>query len=182
MADAAHMLSDVAGLGVSLFAAWAVTRRSHVSFRCGQGTHCVPVIAAPSHRPPRNHAIPRLPPRLWLPSCPPPPAHTPSFLLSFGYHRAEIIGALLSILVIWAVTGERGGAIGDRREQARGGGGGSRGRAAVNGLLWCVHLEVCLGPQKPRTPEEPTLAGLEFSAWGGGRHRGGGGGTGGRPW
>lgn len=56
MSDAAHMLSDVAGLGVSLFAAWAVTRRSHSSY-------------------------------------------------SFGYHRAEIIGALLSILVIWAVTG-----------------------------------------------------------------------------
>ena len=26
---------------------------------------------------------------------------------SFGYHRAEIIGALLSTIVIWAVTGER---------------------------------------------------------------------------
>ena len=35
MADAAHMLSDVAGLGVSLFAAWAVSRRSHISYRCG---------------------------------------------------------------------------------------------------------------------------------------------------
>ncbi|GAX80691.1 hypothetical protein CEUSTIGMA_g8126.t1 [Chlamydomonas eustigma] len=56
MADAAHMLSDVAGLGVSLFAAWAVTKKSHISY-------------------------------------------------SFGYHRAEILGALLSILVIWAVTG-----------------------------------------------------------------------------
>ncbi len=33
MADAAHMLSDVAGLGVSLFAAWAVTRKSHASYR-----------------------------------------------------------------------------------------------------------------------------------------------------
>jgi len=56
MSDAAHMLSDVAGLSVSIFAAWAVTRRSHISY-------------------------------------------------SFGYHRAEILGALLSILVIWAVTG-----------------------------------------------------------------------------
>jgi zinc transporter 2 len=56
MSDAAHMLSDVAGFGMSLVASFAVTWRSH-------------------------HAY------------------------SFGYHRAEIIGALFSTLVIWAVTG-----------------------------------------------------------------------------
>ncbi|GLI59526.1 hypothetical protein VaNZ11_001418 [Volvox africanus] len=56
MSDAAHMLSDVAGFAVSLFAAWAVTRKSHVSY-------------------------------------------------SFGYHRIEILGALASVLAIWAVTG-----------------------------------------------------------------------------
>ena len=51
MADAAHMMSDVAGFAVSLFAAWAVSCRSD------------------------------------------------NFSYSFGYHRAEIIGALLSIMV-----------------------------------------------------------------------------------
>lgn len=56
MSDAAHMLSDVCGFGVSIFAAWAVARRSH-------------------------HAY------------------------SFGYHRVEIIGALVSIMLIWLVTG-----------------------------------------------------------------------------
>lgn len=50
------MLSDVAGFAVSLFASWAVTRRSHASY-------------------------------------------------SFGYHRIEILGALASVLTIWAVTG-----------------------------------------------------------------------------
>lgn len=50
------MLSDVAGFAVSLFAAWAVTRKSHKSY-------------------------------------------------SFGYHRIEILGALASVLTIWAVTG-----------------------------------------------------------------------------
>lgn len=33
MSDAAHMLSDVAGLGVSIFATWAASRRSHISYR-----------------------------------------------------------------------------------------------------------------------------------------------------
>ncbi|EFJ45417.1 hypothetical protein VOLCADRAFT_63715 [Volvox carteri f. nagariensis] len=56
LSDAAHMLSDVAGFAVSLFAAWAVTRKSHASY-------------------------------------------------SFGYHRIEILGALASVLAIWAVTG-----------------------------------------------------------------------------
>lgn len=50
------MLSDVAGFAVSLFATWAVTRKSHSSY-------------------------------------------------SFGYHRIEILGALASVLTIWAVTG-----------------------------------------------------------------------------
>ncbi len=50
LADAAHMLSDAAGFGISLFAAWAVTWRGHSAY-------------------------------------------------SFGFHRAEIIGALLSTLV-----------------------------------------------------------------------------------
>lgn len=50
------MLSDVAGFAVSIFAAWAVTRRSHSSY-------------------------------------------------SYGYHRVEILGALVSVLTIWAVTG-----------------------------------------------------------------------------
>ncbi|XP_045717378.1 zinc transporter 8 isoform X1 [Phyllostomus hastatus] len=36
---------------------------------------------------------------LWLSSKP------PSKLLTFGWHRAEILGALLSILCVWAVTG-----------------------------------------------------------------------------
>ena len=35
MSDAAHMLSDVAGFGVSLFAAMAVTWRSHHSYSFG---------------------------------------------------------------------------------------------------------------------------------------------------
>ena len=56
MADAAHMFSDVAGFGVSIFAAWAVTQRGNNSY-------------------------------------------------SFGYHRTEIIGALISVFVIWGVTG-----------------------------------------------------------------------------
>eukprot|EP00798_Chlamydomonas_sp_ICE-L_P005074 gene5074-34872_t len=57
MADAAHMMSDVAGFGVSLFATIVVSRRSS------------------------------------------------TWSYSFGYHRAEIIGALLSIMMVWAVTG-----------------------------------------------------------------------------
>jgi len=56
LADAAHMLSDAAGFGISLFAACAVTWRGHSSY-------------------------------------------------SYGFHRAEIIGALLSTLMIWGVTG-----------------------------------------------------------------------------
>lgn len=56
LSDAAHMLSDVAGFAVSLFASWAVTRKSHSSY-------------------------------------------------TFGYHRIEILGALVSVLTIWAVTG-----------------------------------------------------------------------------
>lgn len=56
LSDAAHMLSDVAGFAVSLFAAWAVTRKSHQAY-------------------------------------------------SFGYHRVEILGALVSVITIWAVTG-----------------------------------------------------------------------------
>ncbi|KAF5834230.1 hypothetical protein DUNSADRAFT_9182 [Dunaliella salina] len=56
LADAAHMLSDAAGFGISLFAACAVTWRGHTSY-------------------------------------------------SYGFHRVEIIGALLSTLMIWGVTG-----------------------------------------------------------------------------
>lgn len=56
LTDAAHLLSDLSGYLIGLFALWAV------SLQASQKS-------------------------------------------SFGYHRVEILGALLSILVIWAVTG-----------------------------------------------------------------------------
>lgn len=56
LSDAGHMLTDVGGLLLGLFAAWIARR---------------------------------------------PPSQT----MSFGYHRAEIIGALLSGLSIWALAG-----------------------------------------------------------------------------
>jgi len=56
MTDAAHLLSDLAGFLISVFALWITSR---------------PATAT----------------------------------LSFGFHRAEIIGALLSVLLIWALTG-----------------------------------------------------------------------------
>lgn len=55
LTDAAHLLSDLAGFLISLFA-------------------------------------------LWITAMP------PTSRLSFGFHRAEILGALLSVLLIWAVT------------------------------------------------------------------------------
>ena len=87
MADAAHMLSDVAGLGVSLFAAWAVSRKSHINYRYGSPER--------DDRSVVHNCAPHLPTSL----------HTYVLMFSFGYHRAEIIGALLSTIVIWAVTG-----------------------------------------------------------------------------
>eukprot|EP00128_Syssomonas_multiformis_P009433 Colp12_sorted_trinity150504_noHs@6804 len=56
LTDAAHMLSDLAGFMISLFAIWIAQK----------------------------------------------PAST---TMSFGFHRAEIIGAILSVLLIWALTG-----------------------------------------------------------------------------
>ena len=56
MTDAAHLLSDLAGFLISIFALWLATR-------------------APTSR------------------------------LSFGFHRAEILGALISVLLIWLLTG-----------------------------------------------------------------------------
>jgi len=56
LTDAAHLLSDLAGYGIGLFALWAVSLEST-----------------------SEH--------------------------SFGFHRAEMLGALLSILVIWLMTG-----------------------------------------------------------------------------
>eukprot|EP00123_Amoebidium_parasiticum_P021371 comp6607_c0_seq1/m.2380 comp6607_c0_seq1/g.2380 ORF comp6607_c0_seq1/g.2380 comp6607_c0_seq1/m.2380 type:complete len:476 (-) comp6607_c0_seq1:68-1495(-) len=55
LTDAAHLLSDLAGFLISLFALWLAQR---------------------------------------------PASHN----LTFGYHRAEIIGAMVSVLVIWIVT------------------------------------------------------------------------------
>ena len=56
LTDAAHLLSDLAGFLISIFA-------------------------------------------LWLASI------EPTSTLSFGFHRAEILGALLSVLLIWVMTG-----------------------------------------------------------------------------
>jgi solute carrier family 30 (zinc transporter), member 2 len=56
MTDAAHLLSDVSGFGVAIFAAYTVTLKSSSS-------------------------------------------HT------FGYHRVEVLGALISVLSTWLVTG-----------------------------------------------------------------------------
>ncbi|RHY25217.1 hypothetical protein DYB32_008458 [Aphanomyces invadans] len=56
MTDAAHLLSDVAGFCISLFAIWVQT----------------------------------------LPA---------SSNMTFGFHRAEILGAIISVLVIWVLTG-----------------------------------------------------------------------------
>ena len=56
MTDAAHLLSDVAGFLISLFAIWL------------------------AQRPASGH-------------------------MSFGFHRAEILGAIASVLLIWALTG-----------------------------------------------------------------------------
>ncbi|ETV66773.1 hypothetical protein, variant [Aphanomyces astaci] len=56
MTDAAHLLSDVAGFCISLFAIWVQT----------------------------------------LPA---------SSKMTFGFHRAEILGAIVSVLVIWVLTG-----------------------------------------------------------------------------
>lgn len=56
MTDAAHLLSDLAGFFISIFALWVSTR----------------------------------------------PATS---RMSFGFHRAEILGAILSVLLIWLLTG-----------------------------------------------------------------------------
>ncbi|KAH9096877.1 hypothetical protein LEN26_017218 [Aphanomyces euteiches] len=56
MTDAAHLLSDIAGFCISLFAIWVQT----------------------------------------LPA---------SSKMTFGFHRAEILGAIVSVLVIWVLTG-----------------------------------------------------------------------------
>ncbi|KAG9404860.1 hypothetical protein AC1031_005071 [Aphanomyces cochlioides] len=56
MTDAAHLLSDIAGFCISLFAIWIQT----------------------------------------LPA---------SSKMTFGFHRAEILGAIVSVLVIWVLTG-----------------------------------------------------------------------------
>lgn len=56
MTDAAHLLSDLAGFLISIFALWVSNR-------------------APTSR------------------------------LSFGFHRAEILGALISVILIWLLTG-----------------------------------------------------------------------------
>eukprot|EP01132_Coremiostelium_polycephalum_P003831 gene3831-4772_t len=56
MSDAAHLLTDICAMLLSLFAMWVASR---------------------------------------------PPTST----LSFGFHRAEILGALVSILMIWGLTG-----------------------------------------------------------------------------
>jgi len=56
MTDAAHLLSDLAGFLISIFALWLAQK-------------------------------------------------APTSKLSFGFHRAEIIGALLSVLLIWVLTG-----------------------------------------------------------------------------
>lgn len=56
MTDAAHLLSDLAGFLISIFALWLAQR-------------------APTSR------------------------------LSFGFHRAEILGALISVILIWLLTG-----------------------------------------------------------------------------
>ncbi|XP_064396807.1 probable proton-coupled zinc antiporter SLC30A4 [Halichondria panicea] len=56
MTDAAHMLSDLAGFLISLFAIWVGSR-------------------------------------------------PPSKRMSFGWHRAEVIGAIISVLIVWVLTG-----------------------------------------------------------------------------
>lgn len=56
MTDAAHLLSDVSGFAVAIFAAYTVTLKCNSS-------------------------------------------HT------FGYHRVEVLGALVSVLSTWLVTG-----------------------------------------------------------------------------
>jgi zinc transporter 2 len=56
LTDAAHLLSDLAGFLISIFAIWLSTK-------------------------------------------------SPTSRLSFGFHRAEILGALTSVLIIWLVTG-----------------------------------------------------------------------------
>ncbi|GAM20574.1 hypothetical protein SAMD00019534_037490 [Acytostelium subglobosum LB1] len=56
MTDAAHLLTDIGAMFLSLFAMWLST-------------------------------------------------HPPTSSMSFGFHRAEILGALASVLMIWALTG-----------------------------------------------------------------------------
>jgi len=56
MTDAAHLLSDLAGFLISIFALWVSSKE-------------------------------------------------PTSRLSFGFHRAEILGALISVLLIWLLTG-----------------------------------------------------------------------------
>lgn len=49
MTDAAHLLSDVSGFGVSLFAGWYATRKSHSTHTFGyhRVEVCAPLAFAP---------------------------------------------------------------------------------------------------------------------------------------
>lgn len=77
MTDAAHLLSDVAGLLISLFSLW------YVALSC-------PSIGIHAHSPCSRRLSTK---------SPTIDVHT------FGFHRVEIIGALAGVLLIWALTG-----------------------------------------------------------------------------
>ena len=74
--DAAHLLTDLASFMVSLFALWLAGRPSTDKENIFVA---VPknIICISSVRP----------------------------QMSFGWHRAEVVGALVSVLLIWVVTG-----------------------------------------------------------------------------
>ena len=87
MTDAAHLLSDVSGFGVSLWAAWYAARKSRTTHTFGY--HRVEVGAELQQR---LSAHLRLCASLWR-------------VRKLRHWCAQVLGALASVLSIWLVTG-----------------------------------------------------------------------------
>lgn len=85
MTDAAHLLSDVTGFAVAAVASHLASRKSARTFSFGS----VLVVHV--------DVFPLLLPHI--------PDASNAGDLACRYHRAEVLGALISVLIIWIVTG-----------------------------------------------------------------------------
>lgn len=95
MTDAAHLLSDVSGFGVSLFAAWYSARKSHTTHTFGY--HRIEVRSGRCVMSAGEHAMRQ---RLhWTISI------SVISSLSVKTFVHQVLGALASVLSIWLVTG-----------------------------------------------------------------------------